>query len=393
VFQQVVYGAAMKVLFVQYGDFGEAYRRFRDGGAETYRDQKRSVDYVASLAPRHSVTVMAIGDTPSDETLATNLKAVTVRYSDVGWRGSAAILDREKPDVVIIRVPHLPFLLRLRLRGVRSLPCLADIFAATRMKSRLRNRALGLVLGSRVFPCVANHSLNASRSVAKELHYPTDRIVPWDWSRIEPIPTIKAHPRDAKAPTAFFAGAVTLEKGVQDCLEAIVHARAGGVNLSVTFAGPGDFDHWSAEAARLGVEGQVRFLGMVANHDVKNMMHDHDMVIVPSRHNYAEGLPNTIYEALASRTPLIVSDHPAFRGRMEVGSQCLEFAAANPEQLSAEIIKLVRSPDLYARLSANSVKALDELYFGIEWQDLIGNFLQDPENTTGWVGRHAIIAA
>lgn len=393
VFQQVVYGAAMKVLFVQYGDFGEAYRRFRAGGAETYRDQQRSVDYVASLAPRHSVTVMAIGDTPSDELLAENLRAVTVRYADVGWRGSAAILDREKPDVVIIRVPHLPFLLRLRLRRVRSLPCLADIFSATALKPRLRNRALGLVLGSRVFPCVANHSLNASQSVAKELHYPTNRIVPWDWSRIEPLPTAKSAPFDPDAPKAFFAGAVTLEKGVQDCLDAIVHARAKGVNLSVTFAGPGDLDHWTAEAARRGVEGQARFLGMVANHDVKEMMYAHDMVIVPSRHNYAEGLPNTIYEALASRTPLIVSDHPAFRGRMEVGSQCLEFAAANPEQLSAEIIRLVRSPYLYAKLSTNSVAALDQLYFGIEWQDLIAHFLQDPGNETGWVAEHAIIAA
>jgi glycosyltransferase involved in cell wall biosynthesis len=382
----------MKVLFVQYGDFGEAYRRFRDGGAETYRDQQRSVDYVASLAPHHAVTVMAIGETPSDETLADNLRAVTVRYRDVGWRGSKAILDREKPDVVIIRVPLLPFLLRLRLRRVLSLPCLADIFAATALKPRLRNRVLGLVLGSRMFPCVANHSLNASRSVAKELHYPENRIVPWDWSRIEPIPTPKSRASDANAPTAFFAGAMTTDKGVQDCLEAIVHAKAQGVQLSVTFAGPGDLDFWSAEAARLGIEGQARFLGMVPNRDVKEMMHAHDMVIVPSRHNYAEGLPNTIYEALAARTPLIVSDHPAFRGRLEVGRQCLEFAAGNPAQLSSQIVNLVRSPDLYATLSANSVQALDQLYFGIEWQDLIGYFLQDPANASGWVAKHAINA-
>lgn len=220
-----------------------------------------------------------------------------------------------------------------------------------------------------------------------------NRVVAWDWSRIEPIATAKSGPFDAKAPTAFFAGAMSVEKGVRDCLEAIVHAGALGIKLSVTFAGPGDLDYWAAEAARLGVDGQTRFLGMVPNSDVKEMMHAHDMVIVPSRHNYAEGLPNTIYEALASRTPLIVSDHPAFRGRLDVGSQCLEFAAADPAQLAAQIARLVRSPDLYAALSANSVMALDQLYFGIEWQDLISYFLQDPGNETGWVAKHAISAA
>jgi glycosyltransferase involved in cell wall biosynthesis len=383
----------MKVLFVQYGDFGEAYRRFQDGGVEAYRDQQRSVDFVASLAPQHDVTVIVIGNTPREEILAENLRSVTVRYADVGWRGSAAILDREKPDVVIIRVPHLPFLLRLRLRRVLSLPCLADIFTATALRPWVRNRVLGLILGSRVFPCVANHSLNASRSVAKELRYPASRIVPWDWSRVAPISSTKSGLFDANAPTAFFAGAMTVEKGVRDCLEAIVHAKAQGVHLSVTFAGPGDLDFWSAEAARLGVDGQTRFLGTIANRDVKEMMRAHDMVIVPSRHTYAEGLPNTIYEALASRTPLIISDHPAFRGRLKVGRECLEFAAADPAQLSAQIVKLVRSPDLYATLSGNSVTALEQLYFGIEWQDLIDFFLRDPTNATGWVAKHAINAA
>ena len=42
-------------------------------------------------------------------------------------------------------------------------------------------------------------------------------------------------------------------------------------------------------------------------------MSAHDIVIVPSRHDYPEGLPMTIYEALAMRTPLVVSDHPMIK--------------------------------------------------------------------------------
>ena len=41
-------------------------------------------------------------------------------------------------------------------------------------------------------------------------------------------------------------------------------------------------------------------------------MHAADAVLVYLRHAYGEGLPVTIYLGFASRTPLVVSDHPMF---------------------------------------------------------------------------------
>ena len=50
------------VLFVQTGDYAEAYMRFKNGGAETYRDQRASVDWVEALSQTCSVTVLTIAN-------------------------------------------------------------------------------------------------------------------------------------------------------------------------------------------------------------------------------------------------------------------------------------------------------------------------------------------
>jgi glycosyltransferase involved in cell wall biosynthesis len=44
-------------------------------------------------------------------------------------------------------------------------------------------------------------------------------------------------------------------------------------------------------------------LGVIAAEPVLDEMRNSDAVVVPSRHDYSEGLPNTIFEALASRSP------------------------------------------------------------------------------------------
>jgi hypothetical protein len=91
----------MKILFVQYGNFAEAYVGFQNGAQETYRDQRRSVDYVAALADHHQVTILVLATDPFDTTLADNLRVAGTRYDDLDAKGIATILDRDRPDVVI----------------------------------------------------------------------------------------------------------------------------------------------------------------------------------------------------------------------------------------------------------------------------------------------------
>jgi glycosyltransferase involved in cell wall biosynthesis len=189
----------------------------------------------------------------------------------------------------------------------------------------------------------------------------------------------------------FFAGALTKSKGVGDCIQAaaIVNAQT---KVQLTLAGAGDHDKWMAFARQHGVEASVRLLGVVTSERVLAEMRQSDAVVVPSRHDYAEGLPNTIFEALASRSPLIASDHPAYVERLRPSFDSLRFKAGDPRSLATQVHRLIHEPGLYARLSHESAIALSRLYVGIEWRDLIARFVEDPRCHGDWVKGYTLAA-
>lgn len=376
----------MNILFFQYGDFGEAYRRFQEGGLETYRDQRASVDFVASLRSQYEVTIIAVCGRVHRDDLDNNLRSVGISQISAHRRDSLVQLFNDiGPDMIVCRTPNYHAIGWAKQRNVPTLLSFADFFSNSSPRQFLRNIALRVLLDLRVFPCVANHNLNASISVSKALFYPKSRVVPWDWTRlcVEEVP--KTAPRDANCPSAFFAGALTDAKGIGDCLQATSLLQKRGIHLTFAFAGPGDVEMWRARAVELGVGDQVQFLGLIPNTSVRQRMIENDIVIVPSRHDYAEGLPNAIYEALASRTPLIISDHPAFANRLQSGENCLIFRAADASSLADRITTLLTYAALFARLSAQSAAAHDLLYVGMDWTNLVSVFLDDPQNRTGWV--------
>jgi glycosyltransferase involved in cell wall biosynthesis len=377
----------VNILFVQHGDYAEAHERMTQGEAETYRDQFLSVAHVAGLADAgHQVTTVAICGARYDRALGPGLRAIGLPKGALDATYVRALFDRLSPDRIVCRTPHPALLAEARRRGIATLPCLADIFGRASLRALLFRFRLRRGLSGPNVPCVANHSLNASRSVVTAGLAAADRVVPWDWSRVVPAPAAKSAVADPAAPRLFLAGKLVAEKGVGDAIASLTHLP--GARLSI--AGQGDIAGWQAEAARLGVADRVAFLGRVANTEVRAAMAAHDIVLVPSRRSYPEGLPNTIYEALASRSALIMSDHPAFAGRVAEGAACLVHRAGDPADLAHTVTRLCTEAGLYARLSAAAPAALERLYIGLEWPDLVTRFLTDPENRTDWVKAHSL---
>jgi len=378
------------LLIVQTGDFGAAWARMTDGAPETYRDQYASLRFVAGLAQDFNVTTLAICARPHDDRLAPRLRSIGISRAKMDGRQSAMLLDQLAPARLILRSPFPPLLAAAARRGVPTLPSFADLFAADGLRGKLRAWRLRRLLTGPHIPGVANHSLNASRSAVRVLGLPPRRVIPWDWSRIRPEPRTKTAIPDPVRPRCFYAGALNEAKGLGDCLEALAILHRRGFRARLSVAGGGDPKPWAARAAALGLSDAVDLLGILPNAQVRTSMADHDVVIVPSRPEYPEGLPNTIYEGLASRSPLILSDHPAFRGRIVDGSGGLIFRAADPVSLAAAVERLCADSALYARLSAGTEAALESLHIGLEWSDLVRLFLNDPANHTGWVERHSL---
>lgn len=383
----------MSILFIQHGDFADDYTRFAAGGDETYRDQKKSVDFVSDLSADQRVTTLTLGDTVAFRELTPTLWAGILARATLRQQQIREVFDRVAPTHVVVRSPHLGFLHEATRRGCKVLPSFADIFHKGGPRQRWRNFKLRQALAHPAIPCVANHSLNASQSLASAVGVSKDKIVPWDWSRIPLTEPAKPAVADRAAPNAFYAGVLSEAKGVGDILEALRLCRDQGHTISVTLAGRGDLEPWKNRADQLGVADQIHFLGLIPNTEVREQMRAHDMVIVPSRHSYPEGLPNTIYEALASRSPLVLSDHPAFAGRLDHETQCMTFKAGDSQDLARCLSRLCRDEALYSALSGNAGTASEGLYIGLDWRDLVTQFLADPDNRTGWVEQNSLSEA
>src|SRR5688572_29191619 len=117
--------ARRHVVFVQYGDYRQAVRRFAEGGAETYVAQRYSVDHVGGLTKRMAVTVVCLPAEPHDEMLPNG-----VRWIGLGHDPSKqdprliGVLEQLDPTDVVMTTPHLPALAWCLLRGTRVLPLL-----------------------------------------------------------------------------------------------------------------------------------------------------------------------------------------------------------------------------------------------------------------------------
>lgn len=378
------------ILFVQHGDYAEAYQRFAEGGAETYRNQKASVDFVASLASEARVTTFTFGAHQDRVELAPQLWTSGGSREALDAQRISGLFDETEATHLVLRTPHVDLLREAARRNIPVLPIFADIFISTGLRGRYQNWKLRRTLQHCMAPCFSNHSLNASRSLVEALGLPPQRIVPWDWSKVPLAGEAKSGVGDPDRPTAFFAGTLSEDKGVGDCLDAIAMLRANKITLSMSFAGPGSIHKWQARAERLGITDQVKFLGMISNAQVRTEMRRHDFVVVPSRHAYQEGLPNTIYEGLASRSALVISDHPAFVGRLKPDVECLIFPEKNSTALAACLMRAASDTDLYRQLSENSASAHDRLYVGMEWTALVNAFLNDPYDRTGWVAKNSL---
>lgn len=385
----------------QYGDLRAACARFDAGGDETYLDQRRAVAFLRDLARRQPVTVVSVSDDPHDEVIEGDLRSVGAAAREVFSPGFAARqLARLRPDIAIAALPEPDLIGALCRAGLPVFACFADVMRPVRpseltsrdgLRRLRRNARLRRLLAGPSITAVGNHSLSASRSLHRVLGLDPARIVPWEWSRLEAQPEPKA-PRANHGPMrVFFAGTLMRAKGVGDLLEAMAILGRAGKAWQAEIAGNGpDRPALEARARALDLDGRVTFLGTIPHDEVRARMRAADAVAVPSHHDYAEGLPNVIFEALAARTPLILSDHPAYADRLREGDGALVIPQRDPAALAAALTRLQAQPELAARLSGNAAATLDRLYVGMSWYDALSAFVADPGDRTGWVARNSL---
>ena len=379
-----------RVLIVQYaGDYREAVNRLWAGGPETYYAQRYSVESVAEIRKTvGEMTVLAcVTPEPYNELLVNGVRGIGGGFNGKLPAGELVrLVEAQRPTELVLCTP-IRALLKWAVRNqIRTLALFADSFQGDTWRSWIGNYLLARLLNNPRVEWVANHNVNAARAL-ESIGVAPGKIIPWDW-----IPVVTPHHFSAKSLRTsggpyrvLYVGQISKDKGVGDLLESVSLLKRRAFNVSVQFAGKGDNGGFLDLARGLKIENQTEFLGLVPHERIVQLMRDSDVVVVPSRHECPEGLPLTIYESLCSRTPILASDHPMFRGKVVDRVSALVFPAGNVAALSEGLAKLLTDAELYHFLSSNSRAAWTNLQIPVKYADLIGRWVSDSYADREWL--------
>jgi len=368
----------MHVIFVQTGDYREAVQRFARGEPESYSDQRNSVEYVAKLVDQQTqITVICTRSDPYDEVLGNGVRTIGLQeYAPKGQKHLDSLIRSLDATHLVLRMPNAKLLkIGLDLK-MDTLPIFADSFTTDSLRQRFKNRRLARLLNHPKIRIVSNHNLNASQSLANIGTDPA-KVIPYDHPR-EYSPT---NFTNREAPSALeifrliYVGTISERKGIFDLLRALPTLNEMRIDTTLSIVGEhkGALDQTINE---LGVEHQVQLMGRLPNARVIELLREHDTVIVPSQHAYPEGLPHIMSEAIATRTPLIASDHPMFTPIFQDQENCVMFEAGNPKSIADAIRRLRSTPGLYQRLSVSSLSTWDRLNMAFDWHEIVDLWLR-----------------
>ncbi|MGG6237797.1 glycosyltransferase family 4 protein [Nodosilinea sp. AN01ver1] len=388
--------AGVRLVILQYaGDLRETYQLLSQSGKQQYFGHKYILESILAIGQQVNEVIFVCCRTNSEynEVLAPGLRAVGGNldpYKDTSHL--LDLLDQQKPTHLIVHFPVTSAFKWAKRNQVKTMGLFADSFQGSNILAKLRHRRLARVLNDKAIDLVANHGLSSCHSL-EHIGVQSGKIIPWDYP-YETTPEDFTPKSLGNAPIGerniVYVGAIHEVKGVGDILNALVILKDAGITPNLTLIGRGELDSFRAEVDRLGLDKQVVLTGGLPNDQVLEKMRWADVVVVPSRHVYPEGLPLTIYEALTVRTPLILSDHPMFLQKFELGKDVLMFPEKDAVCLARCIKTLLTDAGVYNTLSLNAADAWARLQLPVKWHDLIGQWIADTPESRQFLFGHSL---
>lgn len=386
-----------RLLILQFGNYAEAEHRFARGEGENYYAQRYTVDYVASLVREgYLVRVISLGEDAPLERLPSGVESGGFRLYPGRFRAPRTrylvrMAAEWEPTHLLLHSPVSEVLRWAVQNRIKTLPLLADSFRARGIRNQIRYRRLAAALNDPEIRWVVNHGPNSCVDLAR-IGVSASKLLPFDWPSFgspSNFPAKKA-PSNASSITLTYVGQIVASKGVGDLIEAVAIAKANGEHYRAILAGKGEIEAFSRHAQRLGVADSVNFVGPVSRERVLELMKSGDLVVVASRHEYPEGMPQTIYEALVSRAPLVVSDHPMFAGRIVHRKNGFIFGAANPQSLYQAVHDLVHDSELYEQLSMDAEVNASHFHGPLKWDQVITRWLSGTVEDDAWLRQYSL---
>jgi len=380
----------VRLLFVQYaGDYREAFQRLATGGGETYYAQKYSVDTVGEICKeiKEAAVLCCMTAEPYNEVLSNGVRAIGAGFNgEIQVEQLIKLIEEYNPTHLVVRTAILEVFDWAIKHKIKTIATFAESINTKGLRRKLRTYLLTRLLNNEQVEWVGAYRINSSHLFEK-IGVKADKIIPWEFL-VNDTPASfspKTLPLNERPWTLFYVGAVIEAKGVGDVLDAIAQLRAKNFPVRLRIAGRSENDYFINKARQLQIEDCIEFLGVVQNKAVLPLMREADVVLVPSHHDYPEGLPLAITDALCTRTPIITSDHPMFLENLKDGVNAMIFQAGNPNALSGCIEKLLSNPELYSSLSVTSSETWERLQTPVKWADMIHHWLDDSPQNRQWL--------
>ena len=292
-------------------------------------------------------------------------------------------------EVIVAHFPNMELLNAVAASRARSMAILANSYNRTGVRSFFGKYKVVRLLNSPRFELVSNHCIPATEHLA-HIGVKREKLIAWDIPHPF-FPTAGSSKKFTHRQRfeAVYAGSIIEGKGITDLIRALSLLRKEGLEVHCSLAGLGDIDAMQAFAAELGVSELLSFVKLIGNPEVFRMMKEADLVVVPSRTEYAEGFPLTMFEAIASLTPIVCSDHPMFRSVMRDGQNASVFRAGDYRAFATAIRRTLTDPVLYAALSANAIATWKALQGPADWRTMIVKWVTEGPSSQ-WIRQHML---
>ena len=370
-------------IFFYAGDFVDVLRRHAAREQQIYATHGEVAQLILNLraAGAHVTIYSYVTAAAGDETPVEGVRVVSLGGTGVNKGLLKAAVASVEADTIIAHFAY-PELLTAAIKSrKRVFAGLANSYNERGLRQFLRRKRIAHILNNKRIRMITNHCVPATEHLA-QIGVDRHKLVPWDVPhRFRPDDYL---PKDLATKGTYdvaFAGSVAELKGVGDLIRAISLLNRQGLHLNASFAGLGDIDGMQALADTLGVGNCVNFRGLIGNEEVFRMFRDADIVAVPSRTDYPEGFPLTMFEALASRSPIVCTDHPMFRPVLFDGDNCAVFRSGKVDEFAEAIKRVLTSPALYRQLSDSATETWTSLQGPADWRTLITTWVIEGEQS------------
>ncbi|WP_034629028.1 glycosyltransferase family 4 protein [Desulfotruncus alcoholivorax] len=186
----------------------------------------------------------------------------------------------------------------------------------------------------------------------------------------------------------FFVGRLVREKGVQVLLDAIPMILEQVPNTKFIIAGKGPYQgELQSQASRLGISNKIFFTGYIDEYTRNTLYSWSDVAVFPSLY---EPFGIVALEAMAAKTPVVVSDTGGLSEIVQHRYDGLKAYPGNPRSLADMILLILKNPQQAQQLQNNAYQKVKQKF---NWQDIAAKTIEvyqtvwDEHLSTRWNSR------